>query len=205
MYSKLSLVAAVALGVGCMATPAFAISYDLTVDNCTGGCGSAPFGTVTLTQNGSTVDVTVHLAGSNSFVKTGAGDSQAFKFNATDVVLADITVDVHVPGLVASTGAFNGDGGGNYAFGINCPTCGGGSSGTFSNDIVFHVANAVIADLTHTNNLGFLFAADILGSTGNTGLVLATPGPIIGGGLPGLLAACGGLIAMARRRRRKIG
>ena len=34
--------------------------------------------------------------------------------------------------------------------------------------------------------------------------VAAAPGPILGAGLPGLLAACGGLIAMARRRRRNL-
>ena len=30
--------------------PAYADSYNFTIDQCTGGCGTAPIGTVTLTQ-----------------------------------------------------------------------------------------------------------------------------------------------------------
>lgn len=37
----------------------------------------------------------------------------------------------------------------------------------------------------------------------NATINVAVPGPIVSAGLPGLLAACGGLIALARRRRRQ--
>lgn len=182
-----------------MAAPGVqALTFDLTSDHCTGGCGPPPFGDVTLTQNGTTVDVDVDLFGVNQFVKTGSVDFQAFKFNATGVVLGDITVNQNNPGqtLAAQTGAFNGDGTGNFSFGIACTTCGGGASDAFSTDIVFHVANATIADLTAPNNLGNVFVADIIGSTGNTGPVDATtprgvpePGTmlLLGSGLVGLI------------------
>lgn len=158
------------------AAKASATTYNLTSDHCSGGCGPAGtiFGTVTLTQNGTTVDVTVHLNSPYGFAKTGAADDQAFKFNATGVVVGDITIDAHVPALTASTGAYNGDGTGTFGFGIACTSCGGGMSGTFNNDIVFHVANATIADLTAANSSGNVFVADIGTVGGNTGPVAAT-------------------------------
>src|SRR5262249_45792300 len=135
--------------------------------------------------NGTTVDVVVHLNSGFAFANTGAADNQAFKFNAgAPVTLANITVDPHVPPLVAATGAFNGDGTGNFGFGINCPSCGGGLSSAFTTDIVFHVSNTTIANLTVANNLGNFFVADVGNITagspfnGNTGPIDA-PGPPI--------------------------
>ena len=81
-----------------VAVPANAISFNFTSDHCTGTCGTAPFGTVTLTQNGTTVDVDVHLFSPNFFAKTGAADFEAFKFNATGVVLGDINVNQNAVG-----------------------------------------------------------------------------------------------------------
>src|SRR5438093_13310983 len=85
----------VALGLVLMvaAAPAHALVLNFTSDHCTGGCGTPPFGTVTLTQNGTTVDVHLHLNSPNFFVKTGSADFMAFKFNAVDVVKGDITVN----------------------------------------------------------------------------------------------------------------
>jgi hypothetical protein len=197
----------VPLAIGLLAAAPFAqaITFDLTSDHVTGGAGTPPFGTVTVTQNGANVDVTVDLADGYSFVKTGAADDQAFKFNGTGVALGDITVDAHTPALVASTGTFNGDGTGDFAFGINAPSQGSGGSDPFTDNIVFHVANATIADLTAPNALGVIFVADILAPNGNTGPVDVTGPPETVPDAGGTLALLGIGVALLGLARRKIG
>jgi hypothetical protein len=205
MFQKAFVVAVLILGAALMAVPAEAIVFDLTSDHCTGGCGTPPFGTVTVTQSGTTVDITVDLATGITWAKTGAADFEEFKFNATGVVLGDITVDQTFAGqtLAAETGAFNGDGTGNFSFGIACTTCGNGAL-AITSDIVFHVANATIADLTAPNNLGNIFVADIFSSaTGNTGPVDVTGPGVVPEPTTLLMVgtALAGLGAAWRRRR----
>jgi len=184
LIGRLVALGVVLAGLIAGAQPADAVQFDLTVDLCTGGCGTPPFGTVTLLQNGTAVDLSVQLNSPNWFIKTGAGDSQAFGFNANGVVVGDITVDAHTPTLAAAAGPFHMDGAGNFVFGINCPACGNGAPDAFNTDILFHVADATIADFV-ANSSGFAFAADIfsnnlngLDGNGNTGVVTTGLTPV---------------------------
>src|SRR5215471_12671515 len=149
--ARLGLVAVLlAIGLLGAAPAAQAVSFDLTSDHCTGTCGptGTVFGTVTLTQNGANVDITVSLASGFSWAKTGSADFQEFKFNGAPS-LASITVDQTFAGqtLAAQTGTFNGDGTGTFSFGIACTTCGNGNLGITSS-ISFHVAGTTVAALT---------------------------------------------------------
>jgi len=191
-FARLGLIAVILVTGMLLGAPSLH-AYNLTSDHCTGGCGTPPFGTVTLTQNGANVTVTVTLAAGYQYAQTGAADGQIFKFNGVGVAVGDIVVGAHVPALAAASGALNGDGTGTFGFGINCPTCGNGPTG-FGGTITFTVNNATIADLTQPNNLGNLFVADVLAPNGNTGPVdVSVPEPasilLLGCALTGLGAA----------------
>lgn len=196
----LALAVTVGLVIGVPAAQAVDVTYNLTSDHCTGGCGTAPFGKVELTQVGSSVTVVVTMFNGNLFVKTGSADFQWFKFNGAG---GAITVTQNDAGhtLVGGSGAFNGDGTGTFGFGVTCSDCGNGAGAdAFAGPLTFSVANSTVAGLTVPNSDGNVFVADIFSpQTGNTGPVDATtsttsvpePGTLVvlGTGLIGLAFA----------------
>jgi hypothetical protein len=85
------------------------------------------------------------------------------------------------------------DGSGTWQYAVGCPTCGGGvSAPTLDSPITFDISATGLSTASFVKNgNGLLFAADIAGANGNTGVVGAVPAPVIGHGLLVLLAVGG--------------
>jgi hypothetical protein len=216
---------AVALGLVAIVAVAFAPAaqadtFTFTSCHLSDGCGTATsFGTVTLTQTGTSVLFDVVLTSGDLFVETGAGGDYLFLFN--DALAGSTVTGITATfngGTVTVTGGLEGltnqspihaDGTGDFTAGIRCivaSSC-NGASGIDVNDLHFTVTNATLAQLETKNANGNFFVADILcGQTGCTGLTgpvdVSTP-PVPDGGTTVTLLGCAlvGLESLRRRRR----
>jgi PEP-CTERM motif len=161
------------------AANAWADSYTLNIDHCTGGCGSAPFGTINTSNIAGGVHLVFSLNDGAKFVLTGQ-EGSTIGFNLT----GDPTVTFANPSLAGWTidnggaaGSIHFDGFGNFNYSVNCcfGSLGGGSaSGTLlSFDILgAGITTASFNELSSGGSPSVFFAVDILSATtGNTGPV----------------------------------
>jgi len=169
LLGSLSLI----LGFGSFSSAsADTITFNLTQDGCTGTCGTAPFGTVTLTDNATGgVDVTVALTAGENFVGTGAG--KALEFNLTPLNTANppaITITGLTSGFAVGPSPATASTFGSFMYSITCTVCQGGNGPV--GPLTFTVAG-VDEDQFIANASGYFFSSDVMGTTGNTGNVAA--------------------------------
>jgi hypothetical protein len=168
-------------GLAFAALPALADQYSFTMDHCSGGCGTAPFGTVDVTQDGTnTVKLVVTLTTGDKFVSTGFPGSFGFNISGNpNIGISNLTAGWSL--LSTTAGNLHFDGFGNLDYALTCDTCGSGGSNPFAGPISFDITATGLtptsfAELSRLppGSEQTYFVADIIGTTGNTGPVGAT-------------------------------
>src|ERR1051326_4305835 len=154
---KVGLAAVAVIGVTAVAAPAEADTFTFTSchisgSTCEGGSITSPgFGSVTLTQSGTSVNFDVTLINGNRFVETGAGAGELFLFNDAiagstitnlTATLNGTTTSLALVGFT-NLSPVHADGTGDFTASVECATasqCNGGSTPNI-NDLHFTVTN----------------------------------------------------------------
>jgi PEP-CTERM motif-containing protein len=228
MIWKRGLILIALLALTALPASADQITFTFTSDHCTGGClpaGATNMGTITVTDAGvGVVDVSVLLSPGFGFVSTGAGAGASFFFRLNPnptITYSNLTAGWSIPNVIGvnqqAPGFYAGDGlAGQFEYALACNPpgsplgCGNGGSSPKPSPLNFTVTGAGIsaASFDDPGSSGSPFAADVISTTGNTGLIDASRGGSGGGGqtVPepaSLLLLGSGLIVTARRRFRR--
>src|SRR5258706_8009417 len=164
-----------ALAVSVPSARADIITFTLDQDGCTGTCGSAPFGTVVISDNGSGNSAFVHvvetLAANENFAGSGAG--QDLEFNvAGAITISHISPGSFIVGPAPATASTFG----TFLASVTCDICQGGSGPTGPLSFDVGSATGVTTANFFANAGGYFFASDISGNNGKTGNVAPKAG-----------------------------
>jgi hypothetical protein len=151
------------------------IKYDFTIDKCTGGCGTPPFGSVTLDDFDASGDVAVSVSLSTGYKFVQTGFPGAFGFSLIGnptIAVSGVSPSWSLGSVTAGTNQFDGFGDLDY-FMIKDGKQGAG--GAVFGPLEFHVLATGItvssfAELS-TGSTKSYFVADLLAPNGFTGPV----------------------------------
>jgi len=163
--------------VGATAQAATVANLPLNNDNCTGGCGPgdpAVLGNVKLTDTAAGVDFHITLTPGYLFNLAGGPGLMTFSFNTNVVLTAgDFTLPTGFSAIIGAANVGNQDGFKTFNYAIN-GNAGIIGSNTLAGPLDFSVAGLDFSDFIVSSGTGgehVFFAADLIGPTGNTGLV----------------------------------
>jgi len=213
--SALFVAASVALGsalaTGFAPTDAQAAVYDLLVSECSPGCGSAPWGTVTVLPDADSksLDITVALNAAFRFHENPDANHHALAFS----LIGDpaVTLSNLSSGFTRNTAHLKAPPFGTFDYAINCTGCGHGYNGGLTGPLSFEVTplsgsltpSSLASNVYHLQNI--FFTTDIVASSGLTGNIGA-----VTSGVPELstwammIIGFGGVGLQVRRRNSAI-